>query len=73
MDDSENQSDLVMDNSITIESIVKEDALYNSFTYTQLRAMYSISLYLSLLDFMNFIVVPLKRRRMKLGMIRKYF
>lgn len=31
----------LLDDTVTIESIIKEDSLYNSFTYQQLRGMYS--------------------------------
>ena len=32
----------MIDDSITIDSIVKEDKLYYCFSYTQLRAMYGL-------------------------------
>ena len=32
----------LVDDTITIESIIHEDPLYNRFSYTQLRAMYQL-------------------------------
>ena len=37
-----NDSPRLIDDEITMESIVEEDPLYNNFTYTQLRAMYAL-------------------------------
>jgi hypothetical protein len=37
-----NDNPRLIDDEITMESIVEEDPLYNQFTYTQLRAMYAL-------------------------------
>lgn len=56
-------SSCLVDDDITMESIIEEDPLYNQFTYTQLRAMYALR-NCKYAAFTNSIVAPMCGPRM---------
>ena len=46
-DRQEMKEETLVDDTITIESIIREDPLYYQFSYTQLRAMYGLYIFVT--------------------------